>query len=518
MEQLAQKGKIIDIKQQVEAVVEQEREIYGSGPEKESVGLSSQGILDALNANEDGDAWIFTNLQRDKFCYDHGIGTWFRWTGNYWEEDVIKDALAEVDSVVEIYAKEASKQSIARINATKKQDEPAAGKAERLEKGLLVRIHHLQSVHRKRDVLILAAAGSDSLGITGDQWDLNPWLLGCKNGVVDLKSGEFRPGRPEDYIKTVAPTQWLDIETPAPTWERFLGEIYDGDKDLIAFVQRLLGYSITGLSTEHILPILWGKGRNGKGTLLETISDVLGPLAGAIQSEMLLSQARVRSSAGPSPDIMALRGRRIVWGSEVDEGRRLDIGKMKWLVGGDTLVGRHVHGKREIQFKPTHTLFLLTNHKPHIPAEEYAAWERIHLVPFTLSFVDDPKGKNERKRDPYVKEKLIAESPGILAWLIRGCIAWQEEGLSPPDTVKEATEKYREDEDVIGQFVEEGCALSPTGKIQAKVFHDTYRKWCESNGHSPLNGKKFGERMRERFERVEESGRRFYKGVNLITF
>jgi len=515
MDKVTDKSNVIDIRKRVKAAVKREKEKYEELL-KDPNTFSSPDILAALNANEDGDAVLYINLHRNKFRYDHSVGKWFKWAGNYWEEDRIGDALSSVECVIEEYSKEASNQAAAKINATTAQKETDAGKAEKLEKKLLSRIQNLHSVHRKRNVLLLAAAGSDSLGITGDEWDLDPWLLGCKNGVIELKSGEFRPGRSEDYIKTVAPTEWKGLEIKAPTWEKFISEIFNENKELIDYVQRLLGYSITGVANEHILPILWGDGRNGKGTLLEVIFSVLGLCAGPIQAEMLLTQAKMKSSAGPSPDIMALRGRRIAWGSETDDERRLDAGKVKWLVGGDTLVGRPVYGKREIHFNPSHTLFLLTNHKPNVPGDDYALWDRIHLIPFMIKFVDEPKGKLERKRDRYLREKLINESSGILAWLVRGCLAWQKEGLNPPPIVKEATKKYQEDEDVIGQFLNDCCEQSMDKQIQASPFYESYKRWCESSGYPYVNGKTFGTRMTKRFTKVYEKGRNFYKGVTLI--
>ncbi len=507
-------SKIIQLKELVENKVLEEQKQYDDVNKTTNI-FSSQDIIEALSANEDGDAWIYTNLNRTKFCYDHSKEKWFKWSDHHWEEDLIEEALASIDCVVDEYSKEVINQSKNRVNASKAQDNEGVAKAQRIEKELIKRIKSLQTVSRKKNVLRLSAAGSNSLGITGNEWDINPLLFGCKNGVLELETAAFRSGKPEDYIKTIAPAEWKGIDSPAPNWEKFLYEIFDNDEELINYIQRVLGYSISGLTVEHIILILWGIGRNGKGTFIEIIKKVIGSLAGPIQAEMLLRQTRPRSSANPSPDIMNLRGKRLVWGSETDEGRHLDIGKIKWLSGGDTLTGRHVHGKREVEFIPTHKIFLLTNHKPHISAEEYAAWERIFLIPFTLSFVDSPMKPNERKRDPYLTEKLFEESSGILAWLVSGFLIWSKEGLNPPNIVKEATREYQKNEDIINQFLEECCEFNSKGRIQAQPFHTAYKRWCESNNYLPLKSRKFSERMLERFERVEDSGKRYYVGVIL---
>ena len=505
--------KIIDLQKRVEAKVGEEREIYGTEAGI-TCDISSQDIIDALKANEDGDAWLFREINRNRLCYDHSRRLWHIWNKHYWKEDDVGNALAEIESVVDIYADEASRQARLKIDATKNGDNETAGKSEKIEKELLSRIHTLQTLRRKKNILTLASAGTESLGIPGDQWDSDPYLIGCQNSVIDLRTGNARPGHPSDNIKTIAPTEWQGLDAPAPTFKQFIHDIFDGETDLIAFIQRLFGFACSGLSIEHVFPILWGDGRNGKGTLIETIREVIGGLSGPIQSEMLLKQTFTRSSAGPSPDIMGLYGKRIVWADEIDEGRMLNVAKVKWLAGGDTLVGRPVQGKKEIRFKPTHTLFLLTNHKPKIPADDHAIWQRVLLIPFNISFVDNPQKSNHRKRDPYIGHKLLSEAPGILAWLVKGFVEYHNLGLNPPELVKANTEKYREDEDVLGQFITECCSISKGSKQQAGPFYTAYKTWCEQNSYKPLGKRKFGERMVDRFDRVDE-GYRFYMGVEL---
>ncbi|HQN18497.1 MAG TPA: phage/plasmid primase, P4 family, partial [Syntrophobacteraceae bacterium] len=420
------------IREQVQAVAAGEQALQPPDATTTDQPISDSDLWRAVNSGEDGDAFLFTQVHRDKLVFDHAAGTWYEWQGHYWAEDNVVEHMAAVDAVIDAYGEAAQREAWKRLAASKRNDRKAEEAAEQRENAYLRRVGELQRLHRKRNVLTLAAAGRRSLGITGDEWDQNPWLMACPNGTVDLQTGKIRPGRQDDFLKTVCPTAWRDLDAKAPAWIAFLTEIMDGDQELVGYLQRLLGYAITGLSTEHVFPILWGAGRNGKGTLLQALADVLGPLAGPCKSEMLLEQGRTRSSAAPDSDLMALRGKRVVWASETDEGRKLNAGRVKWLVGGDTLVGRAPFAKREITFKPTHTLLLLTNHKPKADPTDYALWQRVHLIPFALSFVDEPHQANERKRDPYLIERLRAESSGILAWLVRGCLAWQREGLRPP--------------------------------------------------------------------------------------
>jgi len=231
---------------------------------------------------------------------------------------------------------------------------------------------------------------------------------------------------------------------------------------------------------------------------------------------MLLEQSRTRSSAGPSADIMSLRGKRLVWASETGDGRNLDAGRVKWLCGGDTLVGRMPYARREVTFRPSHTLIVLTNHKPKVDPTDFAVWDRIHLVPFEYSFVDNPKKPNERLRDPQLLDRLKSEASGVLALMVRGCLEWQEQGLNPPPEVIEATAAYRRGEDLIGQFIDECCVVDKHCQARAGKLWDEYQAWCDSNGCPSATRNKFADYLLEQFDRID--GRhRVYMGIGLKT-
>jgi len=473
-------------------------------------------VLQSLNANEDGDALLFQRLQRGKFTYDHAIQGWFHYTGHSWEEDGTDRATAAIQSVMDAYGEEVKRQAASRVDAEKAGKTEEAMYHETNEKNLFKRIRTLQTKKRKPDVLNLAARiGSEPLCITGNEWDAEPWLVGCKNGIIDLKTGGARAGKPEDYTKTIAPVEWLGLDEPCPQWERFINDIFGDDPELIDYIQRLLGYGLTGLTTTHIYPILWGVGRNGKGTLLETLKHVLGDLAYKAESELLLDQKFSRQGGSPNTGTLQLRGKRLVWASETNEGRRLNAGKLKELVGGDTLNARPMYGKRHIEFRPTHLLLLLTNSKPKAPANDYALWQRLALIPFLLSFVDDPVKENERKADPDLMEKLKTEAPGILAWLVRGCLRWQREGLTRPEVVKAATNEYRENEDLIRNFITDCCVEGKSNEVQSGVLYKAYKAWCDDQGHHAINGTRFGKEIKERYD-FYKNKYVFYIGLGLV--
>ncbi len=487
-------------------------------------------LEEALDNNEMGDARLFIKAYRDRLCYDHAFGKWFVWAEHFWREDKTHEALAALGLIVAYYAERA--QYWFRKSMSAEQEGVAASAKERAD-AFRRRVWALQTTTKCKNVLTLAVAGENSLGLTGEEWDKDPRLLAFPNGVLELGVGKvvFRAGRPRDYARTIIPTIWPDkgLEEPAPLWERFLWEIFDGERRpelagrMVKYMQRLLGYALSGQTNKHVFPILYSHGRNGKGTLLEVIADVLGPLAGPVRAEMLLVQRLPESSRGPTSDIMSLMGSLICWASETDEGRRLNAGKIKWLCGGDTLIGRPPYGKREVSFRPSHTLFLLTNFKPRANGNDYALWQRIHLIPFALSFVDEPRLENERPQDKDLHEKLKAEAGGIVAWLVRGWLDYCQQGLNPPAEIKTATSQYQQDEDFMGRFLSECCLVDPKNpdqKVKAGDLHTALNEWCQEQGFIRSVGRK---RLKDYLLRIgiQELPRTnrgvFYAGIGLIT-
>lgn len=461
--------------------------------------LPTQTVLECCKQQEAGDADLLALLCQGRICYDHSEHAWYTWHGHHWQED-------KTGTVYQLIARRLAPQYLhaaADLLANQGDREDCDN--------LLKRASALRNRKRMDNVLFLAAR-HERLAIIGDNWDTNPWLLGLSNGVIDLKSGWMRPGRPEDYIRSISPVNWDSLNSPCSRWVQFISEIFGGDADLVAFAQRLLGYGITGLTTEHILPILWGEGRNGKSTLLEILADVLGDdLATSSQADAIMDA--VKSGEGPRPFVYALRGKRLVWASESNEGRRINAGLVKQLTGGDRLNVRTLHSK-PVEFRPTHLLFLLTNHRPHIPADDLAIWERVHLVPFTQRFIDNPTQPNEHKRDDKLMDKLHQELPGILAWLVTGCLLWQRDGLKIPQAVAAATTEYRTDEDTTGQFLAERCIITPTAKIRGSELYNAYVEWCKSQSILPMSGVTFGKQCKKRFKHTLSAGV-WYEGIGL---
>jgi putative DNA primase/helicase len=454
-------------------------------------------VLECLHEEEYGDARLFARLYQGRLLYDHSIKTWFVWGGHAWYPD-------KTNLIRQLVAGQLARQYL-HLAA----DLSPETKTQKLVDHLTSRTYALRRLNRCNNVIQFATS---MLGITGDEWDTDPWLLGVQNGVIDLRSGKMRAGRPEDYIRTICPTTWKGIDAPAPRFEQFIRDIFNEQDDIAAFVQRLLGYSITGLTVEHIFPVLWGeKGRNGKDTLLETIKRVLGDLADTVSTDVLLA---TNTRGGAQPHLCDLQGKRLVWASETDLNARLNAAQIKLITGGGTIKTRPLYGNM-IEFQPSHLVLLITNFKPKANADDDALWNRMVLLPFTLRFVAEPGAPDERQRDPHLIDKLATERSGILAWLVRGCLAWQRTGLAIPDGVKASTEAYREEEDIIGQFVDECCVIHSHASVTASALYNAYREWSDNAGMTPLNQINFGKRMGKRFERKRLESRFQYLGVGL---
>ena len=509
--------KVTDIKKKVKKRAAEEAQSYPVLI-KSNGHLPTPYVQQCMAANELGDGLLFASVLRNQYLYNASAGEWLRWCGHSWGIDIRETHLAAVEQVVDKLLDTTGRIGEEIQECVKEGNEAKRDQLGKLRERIYGRIARFRTDKGRNTTVKFARTCREPLAINGDELDLNPHLLACANGVLDIRTAKFREGRPEELISKASPVEWQGLEMPAPTWEKFLMEVQQESQETVSFLQRWFGYSISGIIKEHKFLILEGPGgRNGKGTMMETIAEVLGPLAGPIQSEMLLDQGHTRSSAAPSPDIMGLRGQRLVWASESDEGRRFSPSRVKWLSGGDTLTGRYPHDKYPIRFRPTHKLVLLTNSKPMAPADDFPFWERLLLVVFFLSYVDrDPVSTHERRANKDLREQLRAEASGILAWLVRGYLEYQRQGLNPPKAVLEATAKYRRDEDILAPFIEEHITVNTLARTPASELYDRFLKWYEDNvSKKGISQTRFGRIMGKRFERDKIEGRSVYVGIEL---
>ena len=505
-----------DIRKQVQERVDQEAAQIP--PQDEEQIITSEFIHNCLFANELGDSTLYATLFRDKYLFCKNTQEWFEWNCHNWKRDIMNRALASVERVTEHYLGEYKTLAGRISDMIMADDKVGAGELKKQQANLLKRASQLRADKRRTACLKFAHTIDQPIAIKGEEFDDKPMLFPCSTGVIDLETGKLKPGRPGDYLSMSSPVDFLGIDEPAPLWEQSLLEIFNGNEELIAYIHRLFGYSMTGWVNEKVFPVLYGKtGWNGRSLIVETISHVMGDLAGSIPSEMLLSMKYAKSSAGPSPDIMSLKGIRMAFASEIDEGQRFSAAKIKWLTGKDELVGRNPHDKYPTRFYPSHKLFLMTNSQPQAPPNDKAFWERLHLIPFTISFVNrDPQEAHERRAIIDLDRQLRKEAPGILAWLIRGCLLWQKHGLNPPLLVTEATEQYRRNEDLLADFIDECCLREPGAKEKAAVLYSRFVEWYHDNvGQKEPTGTWFGKQLVQKYTKWKSEGCVMYQGVAL---
>lgn len=340
-----------------------------------------------------------------------------------------------------------------------------------------------------------------------DTWDASPWLLNVMNGTLDLQTGTLRPHSKDDYLTKLTPIVYTP-DAICPTWERFLLRIFEEDLHLCDYVQRAVGYSLTGTTGEQVLHLMHGTGSNGKSTFLEVLAALLGDYSLQADFTVFLDD----KGRGPRDDIARLAGTRMVRSSELGEGKRFNESLVKSVTGGDTIACRFLYSDT-FEFRPQFKLWLAANHKPVIRGTDHAIWRRVRLLPFTVTI-------GEEEKDPLLLDKLRAELPGILAWAVNGCQLWLENGLGAPDQVLAATAAYREESDVIGSFLDECCDISNgqnhPQKARSSDLYSAYQKWAKDNGEYELSQTLFGKRLQERGFVVEKSGGvKYRKGLTL---
>jgi len=413
---------------------------------------------------------------------------WLIWDGKRWCHDetqeierLAKDSIRHLDCVAE------------GIEDAKKRDR-------------LIAFARRSEANARLKAMIDLAESEPSMPVRPKQLDEAPMLLNVLNGTIDLTTGTLREHRRSDLLTKLVPVAY-DPKTDCPRWKKFLARVLPGE-ELQIFIQRALGYSLTGLTSEQVAFLLYGRGDNGKSKFLGAAEAMLGTYTQTASSDLLLTKRQ----GGATNDVARLQGARFVSMIETDEGRHLAEGLFKQLTGQDTVSARFLYGEF-FDFTPVCKLWLATNHKPEIKDMTHAMWRRIHLVPFTVQI---PKSEQDKNLD----RKLAFELPGILRWAVEGCLAWQREGLAVPAAVREATEDYRSEMDVFGLFLEDNCVEGPQLTVPAAKLYARYRSWCENQGvRNPMTQNKFGRQLTERgFERGRAGAERvhIWRGIGLL--
>ncbi len=405
-----------------------------------------------------GNARRLIDLHGDRLRYVGPWDKWLVWDGRRWKLD---DMCA-----VERLAKDVARQRFAEIGNRLAEDSRA---------NVCDDLRFAKYSAKATGISAMLTLARSEVAISHTELDRNPWLLNVENGTLDLRTGQLRPHDRADLLTKLAPVVF-DPDAQAPRWERFVAEIMDYRSELIEYLQRLVGYCLTGVVREHVLPILWGVGANGKSTLIGTILALLGNDYGCKTPQDFLLQKRHETHPTALTDLF---GRRLVAAVETESGRRLAESLVKELTGGDPIRARRMR-EDFWQFEPTHKVWLVTNHKPVIRGTDDGIWRRVKLIPFDVRIPDD-------QQDTELPDKLRQELPGILNWALAGCRAWQQRGLGEPHEVRAATDRYRNEMDMVGQFLAEATVDDPTETTPLDLVHKAYANWGGKMGPRALS-------------------------------
>jgi putative DNA primase/helicase len=437
------------------------------------------------NLTDAGNAQRFATQHRAWIRYCYAWRAWLAWSSHCWQRDPGDRAMQ--------LAKATAQSIYYEIGDTTTPEE-----RKQIAKWAVLS----ESEPRLRAMLALAQS-EPGIPVTPEQLDTDPWLLACENGTLELRTRTLRLHRREDLITKCIPVPY-DPAASCPTFTRFMDRIFAGNGRLIAFVQRAIGYSLTGDTTEQALFIFWGTGSNGKTTLLNTAVTMLGGYALSTRPETFM----VKSGEAIPNDVAQLKGARLVIAVEAEAGHRLAESLIKQATGGDPLTARFMRAEF-FSFTPTFKIFLATNHRPAIRGTDHAIWRRVRLIPFTITIPDD-------QQDRHLTDKLRAEWPGILAWAVAGCLDWQQHGLGLPDEVRVATENYRVDMDVLGAFIRDKCVVGLGAQVAASDLYGAYKAWCDVSGEKVLAARTFGLHLRERgFTPIRAPHERRWRGLRL---
>ena len=524
--------KIAEMKAKVEARRKQEaaaRAEKGRKPvEVSKIEITNDDLLAYFNENRVGDAKLYSRLHRGTVIYVKYWDRFLIWGGHHWIEDDFDMAAQRIEDVCELYLRLAeSKQA----EAAEETDKNERAKIEGLASAVLRRVSQLRDTPGQDKLLQMLRRIRDPLVVLPKQIDQQHYVKACPNGVIDLRTGELRPGRPDEYILNAIVTEYdpelLRKDDPCPETNRFLLSSMDGDQELVDFIWRLLGYGLITERRDHIFTIMWGEhGRNGKDTLIKLVTHVLGQtLSGDVPVEMFLQMQQTRNSSAPSPDVLALRGMCVAWINEAEEGQRFALAKLKKLTGGGYITARGLQDKLQTTWLQTHLPIMTTNELPKAKADDAAFWARAVLIKWPLSFVERPEQPYERPADKDLNEKIGAEAKGVLARMVRGSMEYLRDGLKIPDKVREWTREQRASWDDVGLFLSEWCISEShqanpanyTLKVNATDLHEAFCIWYARyrDRRYSISAKKFAEALNKKDIAYKRSNGSWRLGIDL---
>lgn len=447
-----------------------------------------------------GDAFHYTdtgNARRLIRAYGHMIrynqepyGKWLWWNGRFWQFDRTNKIFEYVDHVITDIYREAS------------ENDDSEWRKKLVKLG-----RDLEGMSGQRN-LVKKAETIQDISVCSDALDSHAWLFNCRNMTLDLSNGEVKPHQhsQEDYLTRTAEVDYV-TDAKCPRWEKFLTEIFEDDSTLIQFIQRAVGYSLTGDISEQCLFFAYGTGKNGKTVFFNTIELLFGEYFYKAPADMILQQ---KYNNIPS-DVAQMKGKRFVVTSEIEDNRRLAEARVKNLTGGDTIEARPMY-KEWFTFKPTHKLWMFGNHKPLINGTDEGMWRRVRVIPFTVCI---PEEKRRPMRE--LLAEFSAELSGILNWALAGYEAYCEKGFIEPARMQDAQKQYRDENDIIGRFIEECCTIHRELSVNGKSLWQAYHGWCDDLGEHSITSQRLYSKLRERGYEVKAGtgNKTFVYGITL---
>lgn len=465
---------------------------YGSVPPLDPLVQQVQPKEQKFNLTEMGNAerLVHRNGMNLKYCIE--FMEWLIWNGNTWIEDNKKQIeRIAIKTFREMYLEASKEEDIDRRNQLMKW---------------------AQSTEKSSVFLNSIARAEAMLPISQEELNKDRYKLNCANGIVDLRSGELMK-HDRNLFMTKNTHINYDSNADCPTWVNFLENTMKDEEgnvkhELIDFLQKAIGYALSGDTSEQVAFFLWGTGRNGKSTFINVVKEILGDYGKQTNSDTFTSKV---NDNGINNDIARLHSSRFVSAVESEDGQKLSEALIKQLTGGEPITARFLR-KEFFEFVPEFKIFFTTNHKPIVKGDDEGIWRRIRLIPFTHTI---PK----EHVDKQLPEKLRKELPGILRWAVEGCIKWLQEGLGEPEEIKAATDEYKEEMDLLSNFVSEYCVVLPDAKVAVNDIHKTYMKWAEENGEYPMKQRVFSSRLQMRgFSKRKSTGNRtFFFGIGLAS-
>lgn len=446
-----------------------------------------------FNFSDVGNAERLISIYGKDMRYSPNRGKWLIWSGKHWRIDGDGQAERMAQKII---------RTIQAAGDEVKADDDPDGEYKKIIKKFVLK----SETDGRIKAMLNQAKVMRGVPIATNDTDMDIYLMNFKNGTLDLRTGKLRAHDRKDNITKLVNMDFVP-DAECSNWLTFLSKIFKGDAELIEYVQKSIGYSLTGAITEQCFYMLYGNGANGKSTFLKAIEDIEGDYSDSLKGSSLMVK---RNDDGARGDLAKLQGKRFVTSSELNEGQTFDESLIKALTGGDTIPVRYLYGE-EFPLKPEFKLWIGTNEKPKVKGTNLGIWRRVRLIPFLHTFRDEEKNEN------FYEECLRPELPGILNWAVKGCIQWLKDGIRIPDKVKAAVEDYRGEMDTIEHFINDCCITGDEYTVKVPDMYDAYCKWCTDNREHEMSNIKFSKKLKEKgFEQSRTKYARHWEGIGLL--